>query len=82
MGELVARNMKGWFKKINKRKSCCILLVAYVVVLVINGRTNIKEGSVCVHGVDLRSFIKGGLGITFSDLAAISLSKTSPSEFS
>ena len=29
MGEFVARNMLGCFKKINKRKSCCILLVIY-----------------------------------------------------
>ena len=33
MGEFVARNMLGWIKKINKRKSCCILLVIYIVVL-------------------------------------------------
>ena len=31
MGEFVARNMHGWIKKINKRKSCCILLVIYIV---------------------------------------------------
>ena len=30
------------FKKINKRKSCCILLVGYIVVLVMHGDTNIK----------------------------------------
>ena len=34
IGEFVVRNMWGRFKnKINKRKSCCILLVAYIVVL-------------------------------------------------
>ena len=33
MGEFVARNMLGSFKKINKRKSCCILLVVYNVVV-------------------------------------------------
>ena len=27
MGEFVARNMLGWFKKINKRKRSCILLI-------------------------------------------------------
>ena len=32
MGEFVARNMLGWFKKINKRKRCFILLVAYIVL--------------------------------------------------
>jgi hypothetical protein len=32
MGEFVARNMLGWFEKINKRKSCCILLVVYIVL--------------------------------------------------
>ena len=31
MGEFVARNMSGWFKKINKRKICCILLLVYIV---------------------------------------------------
>ena len=31
MGEYVARNMLGRFKKINKRKSCSILLVVYIV---------------------------------------------------
>ena len=31
MGEFVARNMLGWFRKINKRKSCCIFLVVYIV---------------------------------------------------
>ena len=31
MGEFVAQNMLGWFKKINKWKSCCILLVVYIV---------------------------------------------------
>jgi hypothetical protein len=31
-----------WFKKINKWKSCCILLVAYIVLLVMHGHTNIK----------------------------------------
>ena len=34
MGEFVARNILGWFKKINKRKSCCILFVVYIVFLV------------------------------------------------
>ena len=29
MGEFVSRNMLGLFKKINKRKSCCILLVVH-----------------------------------------------------
>ena len=42
MGEFVARNMQGLFKMINKRKSCCILLVAYIIVLVMHGHTNIK----------------------------------------
>ena len=42
MGEIVARNMLGWFKKINKRKSCCILLVVYIVELMMRGHTNIK----------------------------------------
>jgi hypothetical protein len=32
MGEFVARNMLGRFKKINKRKSCCIFLVVHIVV--------------------------------------------------
>ena len=30
MGEFVAGNMLGWFKKINKRKICCILLAVYM----------------------------------------------------
>jgi hypothetical protein len=42
MGEFVARNMQGWFKKLNKGKSRCILLVAYIVVLVMHGHTNFK----------------------------------------
>jgi hypothetical protein len=42
MGEFVARNMLRWFKKINKRKICWFLLVAYIVVLVMHGHTNIK----------------------------------------
>ena len=33
MGEFVARNMLGWFKKINERKICCVLLVVCIVVL-------------------------------------------------
>jgi hypothetical protein len=33
MDEFVARNTWGWFKKINKRKSCYTLLVTYIVVL-------------------------------------------------
>ena len=31
MGEFVARNTLGWFKNIIRRKSCCILLVVYIV---------------------------------------------------
>ena len=31
MGEYVARNMLGWFKKINKWKICRILLVVYIL---------------------------------------------------
>ena len=31
MGEFVVRNILGWFKKVNKRQSCCILLVVYNV---------------------------------------------------
>ena len=46
MGEFVARNMLGSFRKINKRKSCCILLVAYIVVLVMHGHTNIKFSNI------------------------------------
>ena len=42
MGEFVARNMLGWFKNTDKRKSCCILLVVHIVVLVMIGHTNIK----------------------------------------
>ena len=42
MGEFVARNIWSWFKKTNKRKSCCISLVAYIVVLVMHGHTNIN----------------------------------------
>ena len=42
MGEFVARNMKDWFERINKWKSGCILLVAYVVVLMMHGHTNMK----------------------------------------
>ena len=45
MGEFVDRNMLVWFKKIkkiNKRKTCCILLVVYIVVLMMHGHTNIK----------------------------------------
>ena len=45
MGEFVAQNMLGWFKKINKRKSCCILLVIYIVELMMHGHTNIKFSS-------------------------------------
>ena len=44
MGEFVARNMLGWFKKINKRKSCCILLVVYIVELMMHGH---KKTSNC-----------------------------------
>ena len=47
MGEFVARNMLSWFKKINKRKSCCILLVVYIGVLIMNGHTNIKLITSC-----------------------------------
>jgi hypothetical protein len=43
MGEFVARNMLGWFEKINKRKSCCIFLVIYIVELMAHGHTNIKK---------------------------------------
>ena len=32
MPEFVARNMQGWIIKINKRKSCRILLVIYIAV--------------------------------------------------
>ena len=32
MGEFMAKNMYSWIKKINKRKSCCILLVVYIIV--------------------------------------------------
>ena len=42
MGEFFTRNMYGWFKKINKQKSCCILLVVYIIVLMMRGHTNIK----------------------------------------
>ena len=31
MGEFVARIMLGWFKKVNKRKICRILLVVYIL---------------------------------------------------
>jgi len=43
MGELVARNMVGWFENINKRKVCCILLVVFIVELMMHGHTNIKS---------------------------------------
>ena len=43
MGEFVDRNILGLFKKINKRKSCCILLVVYIVELMMHGHTNIKH---------------------------------------
>ena len=33
MDEFPARNIQGRIKKINKRKSCCIFLVAYIVVI-------------------------------------------------
>jgi len=43
--------------KINKRKSCCILVVAYIVVLVMHGNTNINlwcgENAVNVGGMNL-----------------------------
>ena len=42
MDEFVAENILGWFKKINKRKSFCILLVVYIFVLMTHGHTNIK----------------------------------------
>ena len=42
MGQFVARNMLGWFKNINKRISCCILLVVYIAELMTHGHTNIK----------------------------------------
>jgi hypothetical protein len=42
MGEFVARNLLDWIKKINKRKVCCFSLVSYVVVLVLDGHTNVK----------------------------------------
>jgi hypothetical protein len=37
MGEFVFRNMLGRFKKFNKRKSFCILLVAYILVGTVSG---------------------------------------------
>jgi len=40
MDEFVARKVLGSFKKINKRKSCCASLVAYIAVLVMHGHTN------------------------------------------
>ena len=43
MGKFVARNMLGWFKKINKPQSCCILLVAYIAVPVMHDHTNIMQ---------------------------------------
>jgi hypothetical protein len=44
---------------------------------------NREEGNDCEHCIDLRSCIKEGGGvITFFNLSAISLSKTSDSEFS
>ena len=46
MGEFIARNIRADFKKINKkinkRKSCCILLVTYIIVPVMHGHTNVK----------------------------------------
>ena len=42
MGDCVARNMLGWFEKINKQKICCILLVVYFFVLMMHGHTNVK----------------------------------------
>ena len=35
------------FKKFNKRKTCCILLVVYIIVLVMKGHTNIEFISAC-----------------------------------
>ena len=42
MGKFAARNKQGWIKKTNKRKHCCISLVAYIVVLRMQGHTNLK----------------------------------------
>ena len=44
MGEFVARNMLGWFKKINKQKSCCILLVVYIVIPALQFHAPYKPG--------------------------------------
>jgi hypothetical protein len=41
-GRICRPKQVGLIKKINKRKSCCILLVAYTVVLMMHGHTNIK----------------------------------------
>ena len=47
MGEFIARNILCWFKNINKRKSCCILVV-YIVVLTLHGHT-IIEFNIMLH---------------------------------
>ena len=57
MGEFFARNMSGSFKKINKRKSCCILLVIYIVVLVMQGHTGIKFTNVTFSHYEFRLLI-------------------------
>ena len=52
MGEFAVRNMLSWFKKINKRKCFCILLVVYIVELKKHGQTYIKFANEYVYTVD------------------------------
>ena len=47
-GRICRTKHLGWFKNINKRKICRILLVTYILLLVMHGRTNIKP-AICWH---------------------------------
>ena len=58
MEESVAQYMLGWFKKINKRKICCILLVVYIVELMMHGHTSIKFSSAVAGIIKTKSCVK------------------------
>ena len=45
MGEFVALNMLSLFKKINKLKRCCILLVVYIVEVTFTLRNRSNSSS-------------------------------------
>jgi hypothetical protein len=47
MGELVARNMLGWFKKINKRKRCCMLFTSLYYWCMVTQTSSSYDLSLC-----------------------------------